>query len=316
MRNDRDKGDTLDFYNSDMPKTAVKSLVAGFEKDEPRALPPEAPYDDEPAEAAPPGSREAWRERSNTAGIPETEGSIEEYISLYRQGERRQARRRMLGDERAYDSAVRKRQDAEDYDEDYGIDPERPKPPRPRPAPMKPAPPKKRRFDDYDEPAAAEGSPLGSAAKIAAGIIVVLVLASMAALITQINKVNKENEELRKAAENSKTASDDLQKLSIEASGYQQRIAELEKLVEESKSGEAPVVGSDGSETPPAEPPGGQSHSGSDASGKKSYTVAQGDTLSKISSKFYGTSGKYQDIMTANGLTSDVVQPGQTLVIP
>ncbi|MEO0413349.1 MAG: LysM peptidoglycan-binding domain-containing protein [Verrucomicrobiota bacterium] len=44
-----------------------------------------------------------------------------------------------------------------------------------------------------------------------------------------------------------------------------------------------------------------------------SYTVESGDNLSKIG-KLYGVS--YQDIMDRNGLSSTVIHPGQTLIIP
>lgn len=49
------------------------------------------------------------------------------------------------------------------------------------------------------------------------------------------------------------------------------------------------------------------------------YTTEKGDTLSTISTKFYGTSGKWLDIYEANKDTlssPDKVKEGQTLVIP
>jgi len=51
----------------------------------------------------------------------------------------------------------------------------------------------------------------------------------------------------------------------------------------------------------------------------RSYTVQSGDTLSKISRQFYGSSGQYMRIFEANrDRLSDPnkIQPGQTLVIP
>ncbi len=49
---------------------------------------------------------------------------------------------------------------------------------------------------------------------------------------------------------------------------------------------------------------------------ENTYTVEAGDTLSKISQKFYGTSSQYQKIIDANGLTSDSLNLGQVLIIP
>ena len=51
----------------------------------------------------------------------------------------------------------------------------------------------------------------------------------------------------------------------------------------------------------------------------KWYTVASGDTLSKISKQFYGDANKYQQIFEANKpmLSSpDKIYPGQVLRIP
>lgn len=46
------------------------------------------------------------------------------------------------------------------------------------------------------------------------------------------------------------------------------------------------------------------------------YIVADGDNLSKISNKFYGSPVHYPKIKEANGMTSDAVTPGQRLIIP
>lgn len=53
-----------------------------------------------------------------------------------------------------------------------------------------------------------------------------------------------------------------------------------------------------------------------DGVSSKTYTVASGDTLWGIAEKFLGSGSKYGLIMTLNGLTSDVIYPGQVLKIP
>ena len=47
------------------------------------------------------------------------------------------------------------------------------------------------------------------------------------------------------------------------------------------------------------------------------YTIASGDNLSKISEKFYGHAGKYEEIAKANGISNpDHIQVGQQINIP
>lgn len=51
--------------------------------------------------------------------------------------------------------------------------------------------------------------------------------------------------------------------------------------------------------------------------GESYYIVKSGDSLSKISEKYYGTKNNYKAIMDANGLTSaNALKPGQKLRIP
>lgn len=52
-----------------------------------------------------------------------------------------------------------------------------------------------------------------------------------------------------------------------------------------------------------------------DASGK-TYTVQPHDTLYSISKKMYGSGKRVKDIQDANGLSSDVIKPGQVLKLP
>ena len=58
---------------------------------------------------------------------------------------------------------------------------------------------------------------------------------------------------------------------------------------------------------------------GGAAAGGQTYTVKSGDTLSKISQQFYGTSNEYMRIFYANRdklSDPDKIQAGQQLVIP
>ena len=58
---------------------------------------------------------------------------------------------------------------------------------------------------------------------------------------------------------------------------------------------------------------------GGAATGGQTYTVKSGDTLSKISQQFYGSSNEYMRIYYANRdklSDPDKIQPGQQLVIP
>lgn len=46
------------------------------------------------------------------------------------------------------------------------------------------------------------------------------------------------------------------------------------------------------------------------------YTVMSGDTLWSIAEKFLGSGSRYAEIKAANGLSSDIIYPGQALIIP
>ncbi|MGH9903764.1 MAG: LysM peptidoglycan-binding domain-containing protein [Pyrinomonadaceae bacterium] len=58
---------------------------------------------------------------------------------------------------------------------------------------------------------------------------------------------------------------------------------------------------------------------GNDQGGQQTYTVQPGDTLSKISQRFYGDAAKHMDIFYANRDKvddPDKLQVGQELTIP
>ena len=46
------------------------------------------------------------------------------------------------------------------------------------------------------------------------------------------------------------------------------------------------------------------------------YTVERGDTLWNIASKYLGSGIRYQEIKALNGLTGDIIFPGQVLKLP
>lgn len=49
----------------------------------------------------------------------------------------------------------------------------------------------------------------------------------------------------------------------------------------------------------------------------QSYTIASGDSLSKISKKFYGNANNYEKIAQANGISDpNKIQAGKTITIP
>lgn len=48
----------------------------------------------------------------------------------------------------------------------------------------------------------------------------------------------------------------------------------------------------------------------------QTYTVCSGDSLWAIAAKLLGNGSRYKEIMTLNGLTSNIIRPGQVLKIP
>ena len=48
----------------------------------------------------------------------------------------------------------------------------------------------------------------------------------------------------------------------------------------------------------------------------KTYTVQRGDSLWKIAAEQLGAGYRYSEIKKLNGLTSDVIKPGQVLKLP
>jgi nucleoid-associated protein YgaU len=70
---------------------------------------------------------------------------------------------------------------------------------------------------------------------------------------------------------------------------------------------------------PPATAAAAASASGGSSAGRRTYTVAAGDSLSKIAKSFYGNANQYMKIFEANKdklSDPDKIKPGQELVIP
>ena len=60
--------------------------------------------------------------------------------------------------------------------------------------------------------------------------------------------------------------------------------------------------------------PTGNDNTGSGS--ESTYTVKAGDTLWDIAQSQLGNGSRYKEIIALNGLTSDVIQPGQVLKLP
>jgi len=70
---------------------------------------------------------------------------------------------------------------------------------------------------------------------------------------------------------------------------------------------------------PPATAAAAAVASGGSSAGHRTYTVAAGDSLSKIAKNFYGNANQYTKIFEANQdklSDPDKIKPGQVLVIP
>jgi nucleoid-associated protein YgaU len=64
---------------------------------------------------------------------------------------------------------------------------------------------------------------------------------------------------------------------------------------------------------------GGASSTAPSGQGAQTYTVAKGDTLSKIAKQFYGDAKQWKKIFEANSdsiKNPDLIHPGQVLKIP
>ena len=70
-------------------------------------------------------------------------------------------------------------------------------------------------------------------------------------------------------------------------------------------------------ETVPKEPESPQPQQETQASVQNSYTIQQGDTLTKISIKNYGNAKRVKEICELNQIQeNDLIYPGQTILLP
>lgn len=58
-------------------------------------------------------------------------------------------------------------------------------------------------------------------------------------------------------------------------------------------------------------------HEITNSGGEQKYTIQSGDSLSKVSQRFYGSMDHYQQIASANGIAdANKISAGQTITIP
>ena len=155
---------------------------------------------------------------------------------------------------------------------------------------------------------------------IAAAFIIMLIV--MVFLVFKINAANKSVAEYKKGAEQVQADVDAMNSQQVVIEGLRQQVTDLTKdngsLILERDALKAQVQDNQGpvSTSTPAE---GQTQTQPQTPGSRhEYTVVSGDSLSKISNRFYGNSSveSINAIKSANGMTKDSIQVGQKLIIP
>jgi len=144
------------------------------------------------------------------------------------------------------------------------------------------------------------------------GLFLIMVLAMAMMLFRIISLDGRLAEAETKQEELSITIAGNTQ-FQVENDALKSEIARLEALNEELSRATADT-GQPAEE--PSVQPEADSLSANDNEFPVSYTVVEGDNLSRISNRFYGNPNYYPQILDANGMTSDAVTPGQTLIIP
>ncbi|MCL2699573.1 MAG: LysM peptidoglycan-binding domain-containing protein, partial [Defluviitaleaceae bacterium] len=138
------------------------------------------------------------------------------------------------------------------------------------------------------------------------GMFIVMMVA-MALMLFRMVTLNDRLVEAETAYETVNRQIDNYLALQSQNTALESEIALLQNENEELRAAaEAPAPGTPGGTTAPPE----------EITLPTRYTVVQGDNLSRISQRFYGSPAHYRHIMDANGMTRDTVFIGQTLQIP
>lgn len=159
-------------------------------------------------------------------------------------------------------------------------------------------------LDDYQD----ESFPLSRVILISASVVVLIIFA---ALIFKINSTSKKlDEAMAKLAPYEENG--DYNTLSIQLDAERNKNQELQAQLDEYKLSGVEPVDTENSQGSTEE----QNNVSSQATGDVIHIVMAGESLSKISSNYYGTIQGVQKIKDANGLTSDNLNIGQELTIP
>ncbi len=152
--------------------------------------------------------------------------------------------------------------------------------------------------------------------KTAVSLAFVLILMVLAAVVFKVNSNLEFLQQFEKTAEEGGLSAETIKAMREESAQLRSTVEgltlQLEEIQQKLGSGQTNYV-EDSTEAPPSNPSeAGDQNEG----GETTYTVKSGDSLSRISSKFYGTTNGYQKIKDANNLKSDNLTAGQVLVIP
>ena len=141
----------------------------------------------------------------------------------------------------------------------------------------------------------------------------------MFTFVFRINAANRRLEEANAQLASMEDESADLQRALIEISGLNEQILELEEQIAilTAQIQAAPSTQNNSAQGNSEAPSNNNQNSGTgNTADFETYTVQQGDSLSRISQRYYGTPGEYRRIMEANNLTNTNIFPGQVLRIP
>lgn len=346
------RGDTLDYYNDSLPKKAVESLFGKEDRSSPDAgsfisgynldddyepeLEKEMNFDDDIDEYDEIPERTATQEKASykekSLHIPDSTESLEEHLALYSKAGIKKPKSDIFDTEdkpkrsnvvemkrpRSEDGIKRvqtendlKRRTEDDAKRraEYG-------------ASTRSKSSVSRVFDDNDEDDEEYDSTL-PVKNILIALAAVVVLIIFTALIIKINTINAAYAKAQTTIEDFSETEKALQQALIENESLAGKITVLEDVIEQYRSvlpqslesSDAASGSENGDEA--ADANNGTTQANNSSTGQTTtYTVVSGDSLSKLSTRFYGTSSQYQKIMDANGLTDVNLQIGQILIIP